>query len=62
MTNAFMTGSRYYGTPKKKSDLDLVILVDDNPVPDTARTAKQRIAIAADIRILLGIKPGILGP
>lgn len=29
-TNAFITGSRAYGTPTEKSDLDLVILVSGN--------------------------------
>ena len=47
MSNAFMTGSRRYGTPKKSSDLDLVVLVSPAEFPLLAKVAT---ALASQVK------------
>ena len=47
MANAFMTGSRRYGTPRKSSDLDIVVLVSPAEFPLLAKVAT---ALASQVK------------
>lgn len=40
--NAFITGSRAYGTPKKESDIDLCVLVDQQTKDRLTKLSKNK--------------------